>query len=222
MKKAELKKIIINLKNSSDFLTDSLKFYTSESEFIYLFNRTMRKVEKGLERLSFLIGPMYYSIVRYLKLENPKLSLNKSITLYRNIVINQYDLNIYYMSEGNIICFPSFTSTSLIKGFSTTTKALNVNLIENEKINLLMVMHYHHERNNSFQGMFLDERFSVNPQEQEILLFPFTFIKANSLKKVKDDLYELDCDIINKDCILEFGLKQGKKVVYKNDVLTFK
>ena len=60
---------------------------------------------------------MYYMIVRYLRKKNPNLMLNERNTLYRNIYINQYDLDTYYMEEGKIICFPSFTSTSFKKGF---------------------------------------------------------------------------------------------------------
>ena len=61
-KKAELTNTIAKLKRSDDFLMDSLAFYTPESEFMYFFNRTMRNVDKSLTRLSYLIGPMYYSM----------------------------------------------------------------------------------------------------------------------------------------------------------------
>ena len=65
-----LKNEIIKLKNSENFFTDSIYLYSSE--LFYLFGRTMRKIEEGLEKLSFLIGPIYYSMVRYLKKENSK------------------------------------------------------------------------------------------------------------------------------------------------------
>ena len=113
--KKKLKQIIENLKYSNNFLEDILKFYTSESKYVYLFNKTMRNIEVGMERLSFLIGPMYYTIVRYLMKKNSNLMLKERNNLYRNIYINQYDLDTYYMAKGKIICFPSFTSTSLKK-----------------------------------------------------------------------------------------------------------
>ena len=71
------------------------------------------------------------------------------------------------------------------------------------------------------QGMILED-FSVNPEEEEVLLFPFTFIKVKSIKKKKKDFYKLEGKIINKDSILEFGLREGKRVVLKSDVLTIK
>ena len=222
-KKGELTNIIVRLKNSHNFLKDSLKFYTSENDFVYFFNRIMRNIDKSLTRLSFLIGPMYYSMVRYLEKENPSLKLNKSVTLYRNITINRFDLNIYYMSLGDIICFPSFTSTSIKEGFSTTPTAKNVNQIDKEdEVQLLIKLHYDHNPYYSNQGMFLNKDFSVNSHEQEILLFPFTFIKANTLEPAGYKKFILDCNIINKDCILEFGLKEDKNIVLANKVLTIK
>ena len=220
-KKEKLENIMIKLKNSKNFLKDSVQFYTTENEFIYFFNKIMRNIDKSLTRLSFLIGPMYYSMVRYLEKENPFLKLNRNLTLYRNITINRFNLNNYIMSLGDIICFPSFTSTSLNKNFSTTKTAKNVNQIDkDDEVQLLMILHYYHNSNCSNQGMFLNKYFSVYSHEEEFLLFPFTFIKANKLTQVGDKRYELDCTIINKDCILEFGLKKDKDVVLANNVLT--
>ena len=64
--KYQLKKEIENLRNSNNFLQDSLKLYTSEK--FYPFNKNMRKIELGVSRLSFLIGPMHYSMLRFLYL----------------------------------------------------------------------------------------------------------------------------------------------------------
>ena len=217
-RKNELKEIIENLKDSENFLNDILKFYTSESKYIYLFNKTMRNMEVGMERLSFLIGPMYYNLVRYLMNENQDLIFNERKTLYRNIYINQYDLESYYMAEGKIICFPSFTSTSFKKGFEPTYNALKINNLYNEKILLKMELSYSPEFNNIPQGMILED-FSSNKNEEEVLLFPFTFIKVKSIKN-ENNYFKLKGKIINKDRIIEFELKEGKKVVLKNEILT--
>ena len=66
--------------------------------------------------------------------------------------------------------------------------------------------------------------FSKFKKEDEILLFPFTFIKVNKIEniKVKDYDFILYCDIINKDSILELGLKEGKKAIIENNVLVIK
>ena len=218
--KKELKHILRQLKDSDNFVKDSLKFYNSENKFIYLLNKTMRNLETGKTRLSFLVGPMYYGIIRYLLEKNPKKQLNKSTTLYRDIIINEYDLNTYYMTEGTIICFSSFTSTSFISGFIPTENAKNVNnIIDEDKVSLQMIINYEHKFHNVPQGMVL-KNYSTNQFENEVLLFPYTFIKVRKLEKVKDNSYRLYCKIINKNSILEFGLKKGKKVILDNQILT--
>ena len=182
--KKKLKQIIENLKYSNNFLEDILKFYTSESKYVYLFNKTMRNIEVGMERLSFLIGPMYYTIVRYLMKNNSNLMFKERNNLYRNIYINQYDLENYYMAQGKIICFPSFTSTSFKNEFEPTINALKINHFDSEKILLKMELSYTPKYDDIPQGMILKD-FSANPNEEEILLFPLTFIKVNSTKKRK-------------------------------------
>ena len=110
----KLIKTINNMGKRNDFLIKALEFYTSENGFVYFINRIMRQIDRGETKLSFLIGPMYYSLIRYVK-RNPKFALQKDTILYRNIVTNLYDLNVFNMAKNKIICFPSFTSTSLKK-----------------------------------------------------------------------------------------------------------
>ena len=216
--KYQLKKEIENLGNSNNFLLDSFKLYTSEK--FYPFNKTMRKIELGVARLSFLIGPMYYSMLRFLYLNGKNYLLNRNATLYRTIYVNEYNLNNFNMSKHNIICFPSFSSSSFIKDFETTNNAKKVNNISENEIKVIMKLRYFHNRNNIPIGMILKE-FSIAQHENEVLLFPFTFIVVDDLKIVNKKFYELEGTIINKDRILEFGLKAGKKVILKSNILTF-
>ena len=65
--------------------------------------------------------------------------------------------------------------------------------------------------------MYCFKKLSSQEHEEEVLLFPFTSIYVESLKKIKDKYHELYGEIINKDCVLEFGLKKGKNVVLKNN-----
>ena len=226
--KQELKDIINKIKKSNNFLKASLNFYTKETEYVYLFNLVMRKIEEGLERLSFLIGPMYYSMVRYLKEENPSLALNKDITLFRKISIKEYELNLYEMYQNEIICFPSFTSTSFKKNsFKTTKKAKKVNDLDNEKtVKILMILNYKHNDYNSPQAMIIS-KFSQHEDEEEVLFFPFTFVEVNNLKtdydfEIDDIIYVLNCNIINRNTILENGLKNSKEIyINNNDVFTY-
>ena len=217
VEKYQLEKAIENLHNSNDFLLDSLKLYTSE--LFYPFNKTMRKIELGVARLSFLIGPMYYSMLRFLYLKGQNYLLNKNTILYRIIYVNEYNLNNYHMSKHNIICFPSFSSSSFTLKFETTNTAKKVNNIKENDIKVIMKLQYFYNINNVPIGMILKE-FSIAQHENEVLLFPFTFIRVDDLYEIKKKNYLLKGTIINKDRILEFGLKAGKKVILKNGVLT--
>ena len=93
--------------------------------------------------------------------ENSNLILSGRNRLYRNIYINKYDLDAYYMAKGHYICFPSFTSTSFKKGFSPTNNALNINHINNKKILLNIELSYKNQKNIIPQGMIL-KHFSKN------------------------------------------------------------
>ena len=180
----------------------------------------MRKIELGVARLSFLIGPMYYTMLRFLYLSGKNYLLNRNVTLYRTIYVNECNLNNFYMSKHNIICFPSFSSSSFVEDFETTNNAKQVNNISENDIKVIMKLRYFHNSNNVPIGMILKE-FSIAQHEHEVLLFPFTFIVVDNLKEINKKFYELEGTIINKARTLEFGLKAGKKVILKNNKLTF-
>ena len=120
----------------------------------------MRKIELGVARLSFLIGPMYYSMLRFLYLNGKNYLLNRNTILYRTIYVNEYNLNNFHMSKHNIICFPSFSSSSFTKGFETTNNAKKVNNISENEIKVIMKLRYLHNSNNMPLGMILKE-FSI-------------------------------------------------------------
>ena len=217
-KKKELKNLIKNLFNSQNFIRDVIKFYTSENDFIYIINKVFRNIEEGIESLSFFIGPIHYLLVKFLN-DNSLYGLYENIILFRTIYINEFDLNIYQMAKGDIICFPSFTSTSINQNFEPTFKALEVNNIDNknENFKLIFNMEYIYEPGNISPGINI-KNFSQFKNEEEILLFPFTFIDVQKFYKVGKD-YILKCRILNKKNILEFDLKKGKNIIYKNGLL---
>ena len=213
--KNKLKNILKKLSESNDLASDFLKEYTYENGFVYFFNKIMRRIENGIIQLSFFVGPMFYSLVRYI-LINPTKGLTQNTILYRSIIINEIDLNMYYMAVGNIIVFPAFTSTSLKTGFSPTNQALKLNKIDKEKIAIEMIMNYRHLNGNISPGIIIGD-LSYYQNEKEVLLFPFTFIKILNIVKVDENHYKLNCDIINRKSILEFGLKNGKKIIVNNN-----
>ena len=83
-----------------------------------------------------------------------------------------------------------------------------------------MIIFYKYSYNNISPGIIVGKN-SYFTSEQEVLLFPFTFIKVISIDIDRFNRYKLKCEIINRDKILEFGLKNNKKIIYKNNKLTF-
>ena len=126
------------------------------------------------------------------------------------------------MTINNIICFPAFSSSQLKLNFETKNNAKKINSInDKEAIKLVMKLKYCYQKNTAPPGIFIGNLSNFKNKEEN-LLFPFTFIKVNSLKRVNDKLYELLGIIINKDCIFEFGLKNGGNITIKNGLLTLK
>ena len=199
------------LSQSNNFAKDALIEYTKESPFYRYINKTMRRIESGILRLSFLIGPMYYSFLRNAK-NNIFEVLTESTTLYRNIIVDEEGMNFFFMEEGNVICFPSFTSTSFNNKFSPTKPGSNTIKIE-------MILEYTHYYNNQPIGIILGQNTCFQ-EEEEVLLFPFTFIKMINIEKINNLVYKMHCKIINRNSVLEFKLKNGQKISIVNNTLT--
>ena len=106
-------KTLVNLKDNNTFIENSIREYTGESSFCYLFNRVMRNFEKGLISFAYYMGPFLYGLNKYIK-NNPSFAISKSIELYRIIQCSNLDFYQYKLNLGHIVCFPSFTSTSSI------------------------------------------------------------------------------------------------------------
>ena len=227
--KSDLIKKFQDIVNCSNFVETSIRKYTGESGFCYIFNRTMRNFEKGLMSLAYYMGPFLFGVNKYVK-ENPqKFALNKSMTLYRNIQCSIYDFYLYQMNENHIICFPSITSTSTEKGeFTPTGKAKAINKIgikEEDMLNVTMIFKYNHEMGNISPGIVVMDYegkdgnyLSANPSENEVILFPFTFVKITKIKSIDNKKYEMYLDIINRKEYIEYTLRDNveKRFLFSN------
>lgn len=93
--------------------------------------------------------------------------------------INPEEFQKYRSSIGRIICFPSFTSTSLDKDAFTPTKRN----YEDELVLLII------EQNNtkSVVSISKDSKFDY---EKEYLFLPFSFFKIINVKKIKE-MYQI-------------------------------
>ena len=69
--KNDLVKKFEELKDNNNFVENSIRKYTGESGFCYIFNRTMRNFEPGLISLAYYMGPFLFGVNKYVK-ENSK------------------------------------------------------------------------------------------------------------------------------------------------------
>ena len=140
--------------------------------------------------------------------------------LYRLIQCSVYDFYLYQMNEKHIICFPSITSTSLKRGKFTPTgqsKSLNNNGVkEEDMVKVTMIFTYKHQKGNISPGIIVKDYkgkdgqyLSSFPSENEVILFPFTFVRITKIKKLEKNMYELYLDIINRQNYIEITLRDS-------------
>jgi hypothetical protein len=210
--KQKLIKILENLSHSYNFPEDCIKYYTGEN-LCYVFNKALRNFEKYYVEMAHFIGPFYFGIFEY-ALKNEKKQLKEKTTLYRDVTMDRLDLYSYQFSEKDIICFPSFTSTTLKKGLNFEPSD-NANKINNDQIEekgyVKMIIKYEPHGKCIPQGLDVSNESEFS-EEKEILLFPFTFLRIDKVEvntgKI-DDKHKIFLTIINKGDILEYGLKEN-------------
>ena len=210
----KLKKI----KNQNNIVESSIRVYTGESIFCYLFNKMMRNAGKDILSLVYYMGPFLFGLNKYVK-ENPiPFGFTKNLTLYRNIQLSKLDFYSYQINLNHIICFTSLTSTTL-----TRTKFYNSK--NDSLIRLSMIIEYKHQPGNISPGIIVannkgkenNEFLSLHHKEEEVILFPFTFLKIKKIKKLNEkNAYEMNLEIINRQSYIEYTLKDNvdKRIIF--------
>ena len=195
-----------NLDNNNQFIEKAIHEYTDETNFCYLLNKIMRNFESGLISLSYYMGPFLYGLNKYVK-ENPEFAMSHDMTLYRYIKCSKLDFYLYKINKGHIICFPSITSTSSKdKGFNPTGFG---NDNSDVMIKIKLIIKYHYEPGNKSPGIIVEDKkvagdnyLSCFPLENEVILFPFTFLRINDIRE--NNIY---LEIINRKEYIEYTLK---------------
>ena len=210
-------KNLLNIKNNNIFVEKSIKYYTGESSFCYLFNRIMRNFEPGLVSFSYYMGPLLYGLNKYVK-ENPNVCISNDMTLYRRLNISKTDFYLYKLNLGHIICFPSLTSTSS-QDINFTPTSLSQSTSGNDKKETSIIkikFTYKHKNGNISPGIILENKkghdgsyLSCCPDENEVLLFPFTFARINGIKSDYENNKLIEMEIINRNSYIEQTLKNN-------------
>ena len=220
-------KNLVNLENNDIFIERSIRYYTGESNFCYLFNRVMRNFEKGLISFAYYMGPLLYGLNKYVK-ENPKFGFSKKMKLYRIIQCSKLDFYQYKLNFGHIICFPSLTSTSSIPiKFKPTKLSQKTNKnIQEEMVPIKMIFKYKHKSGNISPGIIIEDKktkagnyLSTRPKEKEVLLFPFTFAKIYKITSEIENNVKINVikfEIVNRKSYIEYVLRNNfeKRILF--------
>ena len=217
------KGIIENIDNEVDLIN----CYTSESIIYKYLNKCLREID---DKFNEFAGLLNYALYKYYN-DNPDIKINEDITLYRKAIISIKDLYAYDLFEGNIICFPAFTSTSLDKDafnfpqvkihkLPTFSNILETKqkVITRDKC-VLFIFNYKYDENNICPAFDIN-KLSEFQNEKEYLFPPFSFFritKYNNAEGTSLDPIVIELEVIPKMEILEIYLKKGGKIIYNED-----
>jgi hypothetical protein len=202
--------IMKNLYYSKNFALDCIRYYTGEN-LCYIFNKTLRDIGKNFDGMSHFVGPFTYALYKYLK-DNPYKGIWQNITLYRDVKMKMLDLYLYYLSLNDVICLPSFTSTTVLRdlNFKSTSNAQKVNKTSTNDLPVKMIFNYTYRKGDISPGIIVMNESQVST-EKEVLLFPFTFVRISSIKTMGRGA-TITFDIIKRNTIIEYELRRGCRI----------
>ena len=215
---SDIFKELKNTKTADIFVEKTIRKYTGESIFCYLFNRMMRNIEEGLIYLSYFMGPFLFELNKYVK-NHKEFAFSKNMTLYRKFNCTETEFYLYKLNLNHIICFPSLTSTSSKDiNFNPTKLAEQINKKGDDSLIVKLIIKYNHESDNISPGIIIEDKkgydnnyISSYPHEKEVILFPFTFAKIlsiNSEKKYGKEIKIVNMELINRKTYLEYAIKK--------------
>ena len=196
-----------SFKCDDNFLDDNIKSYinnyTDESFYYKYLNKFLRQGNfDAFRKLSTHISKFIFKLYDY---REKNILKQKNTNLYRKMYLTMNDIKFYEKSINKVICYPSFTSTSIIKnGFIPNSYGDN-----NQLVQLII------EQNNTKSTVSIRE-FSVFQKEEEYLFLPFSFfkiLKVELKKGTKEDphiiyLLALDSDKPIEEMFLDFMSKE--------------
>ena len=157
--------------NGNHIIKNYIANYTIEGFYYRNLNKFLREGDFNSFRiLSNHISKFIYHLFEYRKQNLQEYNNSK---LYRIMTLSEEDFNIYTKSKGKIICYPSFTSTSLIEN-SFVPIFVEKN---NYKYVKLII-----EQNNSKSVISIRD-IAEHKNENEYLFVPFSFFKILDAKK---------------------------------------
>ena len=111
-RKTEAELILNNLRNDNKFAENIINVYTKESPICYVLNKKLRQLDpKTYYYIKNYACSTLYSLNYYYQ-KNPNQGKIEKV-LYRALSMKLADILLYKVCEGDIICYPGFTSTCI-------------------------------------------------------------------------------------------------------------
>ena len=168
--------------NCKDDIQSYIKNYTAEGFYYKYLNKFLRQGDfDAFRKLSSHISKFIYLLYEYRK-EN--ITTYGKTDLYRKMYISLDELRNYESSVGKVICFPSFTSTSIKDGAYSPTK-----YIPSDHLVKLII------KQNETKSVVSISNYSIYESEKEYLFLPFSFFKIVDVRRKEGT--EKDPHIIN-------------------------
>ena len=125
-------------------MEETIRKYTGESIFCYLFNRMMRNIESGIIYLANYIGPLIFELNKYVR-NHKECAFSQNMTLYRKFNCTETEFYLYKLNLNHIICFPALTSTSSKDtDFEPTKLASEINEKDDDSLKVKLIIKYYH------------------------------------------------------------------------------
>ena len=189
-----------------------INLYTLEKGSYYQdFNNWLNNLDPlAIQKTSWFIAAVIYCLNEYSKTNNKGI-VEDGLKLYRGVKTNFSDLLNYKRLKGELICYPSFISSSKLpqkaKKFAITSK--NSQMFET----IITINCIYKE---GFLPTAVDiSEISHFPEEQECLFLPYSFFRIKNIEiNYETKKAEIELDSIGKKEIFETKLKDGFKLDY--------
>ena len=200
-----------------------IEAYTGETPLCYSLNKWLRNCDEGqFNKIKYFAGPFSYALYKFAK-DDHNNGVYYSKTFYRKMTIKLADFYLYKILEGELICYPAFTSTSekdISKYNFPTSTAMDVNNLTSNDISVVLIIKYNCKSSSYPTPCVNASGYSVNAGEQEFIFPPFSFFKIVSIEEKEgkpDNPHIIRMTTPSKRSLIEFGIKNNKSINYDKD-----
>ena len=200
-----------------------IEAYTGETPLCYSLNKWLRNCDEGeFDKIKFFAGPFSYALYKFAR-DDKNNGVFYSKTFYRKMTIKLSDFFLYKILEGELVCYPAFTSTSekdISKYNFPTNLAINVNKLSSNDVSVVLIIKYNCKSSSYPTPCVNASGYSVNAGEQEFIFPPFSFFKIVKVEEKEgkpDNPHVIRMTTPSKRSLIEFGIKNYKTPSYNRD-----